>query len=257
MSIEWLWAAVSAAADPGSERATGPRVWRYTLPHLDSGQLDEAVRLGWLTSIEREAANRKAGAELQSRFGGRRVLRRLVVAASLGAAPTEVAVEARCPRCGDTSHGRPHVVAPVPNPPHLSTSCIDDRVVIAVGSQSLGIDIESADRADHLWGRRETRAIAGWEQVAPACPPNASMVDVWSALEALSKTTGRGLLASPNELKTAIATHRLTWIPDAPGRVICVAVAEPAPVVSAIEVAGRGASGSLPRPRRAVGINRR
>jgi phosphopantetheinyl transferase len=160
-----------------------------------------------------------------------------VVAASLGAPPTEISVEAECSHCGGESHGRPYIVAPVPRPPSISTSSIGDRVVIALGDGSLGVDIESSGRADSVDRLSGASAIAGWDRVVQACPSGASTVEVWSALEALSKTTGRGLLASPDELGAAVSEHRLTWVPDGPGRIICVAVRDSAPALTTIEVA--------------------
>jgi phosphopantetheinyl transferase len=128
------------------------------------------------------------------------------------------------------------VIAPVASPPRLSTSCRDDRVVIALSGGSLGVDIESPDHADRLDGARRLRALTAWEQVADVCPPHSSAVEVWTALEALSKTTGRGLMASPYEFGAAIAGHRLTWIPDVGGRVICVAAADCAHAVTMIDL---------------------
>lgn len=235
MRIDSLWDAVQTAA--GSGIAPGPSLWRITCSHIDSRHLDDAVLRGWLTELERREADRRAGPELRSRFGARRVLRRLVVAASLGQAPTEVAVEAKCFRCGGASHGHPFVVAPVPHALSISTSSIDDRIVIALGMGSIGVDIESSDRADPVDRVHGARAIAGWERVMEVCPPDASTVEIWSAIEALSKTTGRGLLASPVDIEAAIAEHRLTWIPDGPGRTICVAVPASAPALTTIEIA--------------------
>lgn len=235
MRIESLWDAVQEAA--GSGIASRPSLWRITAPHVDSQGLDEAVRRGWLTESERRDAERRARPELQSRFGARRMLRRLVVAASMGKLPTEIAVEAECSHCGGTSHGRPHVVAAVPRPPSISTSSIEDRIIIALGDVSIGVDIESSGRADSAAGLSGARAIAGWYRVVQASPSHASTAEVWSALEALSKTTGRGLLASPGELEAALSEHRLTWIPDEPGRIICVAVQKSAPTLTMIDIA--------------------
>lgn len=235
MRIESLWEAVQAAAV--SSIAAEVALWRITAPHIDSRGLDDAVRRGWLTGSERREADRRAGPELQSRFGARRMLRRLVVAASLGAEPTEVAVEAECVSCGATSHGRPHIVAPGRDAPGISTSSIEDRSVIALGAGSIGVDIESSGRAARVDGRDGARAIDGWERIVEMCPAHATTVEVWSALEALAKTTGRGLLASSTELEAAIADHRLTWIQDGPGRTICIAVPRRAPAVTTIEIA--------------------
>lgn len=235
MGLESLWDAVQAAAGSGVGSATG--LWRITAPHIDSRGLDDAVRRGWLTQSERREADRRAGPELQSRFGARRMLRRLVVAASLGAAPAEVVVESVCLRCGGTSHGLPRVVAPGRRPPGISTSSIEDRIVIALGMGSIGVDIESSDRADRVDRPHGARAIAGWERVVEAYPSHATTVEVWSALEALSKTTGHGLLASSAALDLAIADHRLTWIQDGTDRTICVAIHGSAPALTTIDIA--------------------
>lgn len=234
MDLEEWWAAVHAAA--GAKPADAPSVWRCTLPFLTASQLREAVALGWLTPAERGAASRQAGEVLQSRFGTRRILRRLVVAATLGTGPAAVTLDVRCARCGDPEHGRPLIVTPNLPPLHLSTSALGDRAVVAIGPQSLGIDIESSERTPFWEPRRWADRVTGWDHVAEACPPNASALEVWTALEALAKTTGRGLLASNAQLDAAISDHELTWLPDGPRRVICVAAARPAPTVRVIDV---------------------
>lgn len=218
--IELLWIAVERIGPVGRRDV---RLWRCALPALTAEHLDHAVRLGWLTTCERTAADRRPTPELRSRFGARRVLRRLVAAVDLGTSPDEIRVDAACPQCGGSGHGQPLVVAPAGASTRMSTSSADDRYVIALGDHSVGVDIESRHREPDTPAARLSRTVQGWDRVAERCPPGSSPIEVWTALEALSKAIGRGLLATEQEIGEAAERHHLTWLADEPGLVTCVA----------------------------------
>lgn len=239
--LESLWIAIaSAERDPGGP---GIAVWRCALPRLSGAQLDAAVDLGWLTDEERAEANRRIGAIVQSRFGSRRILRRLVVANVLRTSPAAVRLESRCLHCGRLGHGAPSVVQPHGTGLHLSTSSFEDTTVIALGRHAVGVDIEGASRADDVSRTQMARALPGWRRVVDACGPSASTVEAWTAFEALCKATGRGLLASEQEIDRAMQTHRLSWVSDRPGLVICVASAAPESTIALVDVPATSAGG--------------
>lgn len=231
--IGWLWDAV-VSADQGSTADT--MVWRCKLLRLGTDQLDEAVRRGWLTRDEWAAASRRANAELRSSFGVRRILRRLIVAASLGQSPEKTQVEAWCPSCRRFGHGKPSVVSAAGDPLQLSTSCASSHLVIALGHASVGVDVESLDRGEKVPVARMASLVRGWGLVADSCPPGSSAIEVWTALEALSKTTGRGLVASEQEIERAIQGHRLDWITDQPGLVTCLATSAVDPAITTVDL---------------------
>ncbi len=229
-TIERLWDAVERA-----ERlpTAGVELWRCRLPLLRTVEIDEAVRLGWLTGDERAMAHRKANAELRSMFCARRLLRRMVVATRVGRSPAEVRVLSRCADCGETAHGQPYVDVSEGGPLRMSTSSAGGWSVVAIGEDSVGVDIESRIRAEDLVLERLIRVVPGWRLVAEICPSGSSPLEIWTALEALSKTTGRGLVASERELESAIDDHRLVWLTDQPGLVTCVATSiAPAEIVT-------------------------
>lgn len=230
--IEKLWEAVVAATRPP---AADVELWRFTSPRLDDGALDAAARRGWLTADERMTAERRAHAELRSRFGGRRILRRLVAAASLGAPPEQIEVTARCGRCGGTDHGPPTVGWNGGEPVRMSTSSSGDQVVIALSRGSVGVDIESPDRAEKVPVHRIARAVAGWNRVAKA-HPGASATEIWAAVEALAKTTGQGLRASAPEIEQALAVHHLLWTTDGHGLTTCIATSVAGASVVTIDI---------------------
>ncbi len=241
VGLEPLWTAIaSAERDP---RAMGIAVWRCTLRAVHGAQLDDAVDLGWLTREERAEANRRIGATVQSRFASRRILRRLVIASVLGTSPADVRLESRCLHCGGIGHGAPSVVQPDGTGLHVSTSSSEDTTVIALGRHAVGVDIESASRANDAGEARMARALPGWRHVVDACRPKAPAVEVWTAFEALCKVTGRGLLASEQEIDRAVQEHRLHWVTDRPDSVICVATAAPEPGITLVDVPANRAVG--------------
>lgn len=237
--LESLWIAIaSAERDPAG---AGIAVWRCALPRLSGAQLDDAVALGWLTDEERAEASRKVGGIVQSRFGSRRILRRLIVASSLGTSPAAVRLESRCLRCGGLGHGAPSVVQPEGTGLHMSTSSFEDTTVIALGPHAIGVDVEGAGRVDDVIEAQLARASPAWRRVVEACGSTASTVEAWTAFEALGKVTGRGLLASEQEIERALQEHRLSWITDRPGSVVCVATAAAESAITLVDVPGGGA----------------
>ncbi len=169
------------------------------------------------------AVDRKAGREQRSRFAARRILRRLIVASHLRQHPAHDAISSRCGHCGGIGHGRPHVVSGGADPLWVSTSSSGTHAVVALSRDSLGVDVESPDRLADLPRDGVARAVTGWRVAEAACPPGATPVQQWTALEALAKTTGRGLRATEDQLARAAQSHRLIWITGPGGLVTCVA----------------------------------
>lgn len=218
--VEQLWESVLGAVRPG---AADVELWRCTLPRLDDRQLDDAVRLGWLTVDERTVAARRPDPRQRGRFGGRRILRRLIAATALGLSPAHSSVTARCVKCGGTGHGAPQVAPDDEGEWHMSTSSSDDYAVIALSRGAVGVDVESTERVESVPLARMAPGVPGWHRVSAACAPDATAAEVWAAVEALAKTTGRGLSATESELDRAAADHHLEWFRDRSGLVTCVA----------------------------------
>lgn len=206
-----------------SGEAADPALWRCVLPTLTVPDLDRATRLGWLKNEDRSFAERQAKADLRIQAAARRILRRLVVAATAGVRPETVSFTTTCPHCGGTNHGAPRVSPPLADEIRISTSSAGEHAVILIGTASLGVDVEACDRGAAIDPERAAVAVPGWRRVLDECPPGATVLEVWTALEALSKTTGRGLLASAAQIERAAEQHQLTWLESEPGIVTCAA----------------------------------
>lgn len=136
----------------------------------------EGVRIAWARIDPGTAADRRAT--------GRTLIRAL--AAQL-APRSDLRIEQRCTVCGGP-HGRPLLPgAPV----HASVAYADPWVVVAVApddvSSAVGIDAERADAAPEL------AAL-----FAPADPPD---LRGWTAIEAVLKADGRGLMVPPDQVR--------------------------------------------------------
>jgi phosphopantetheinyl transferase len=107
-------------------------VWTFPVPalHGDTSLLDAAEQ----DQLERLRVHRA-----RRRFVVSRVAQRLVLSRYLGRAASEVDIVRTCERCGDPTHGRPHVVGG----PDYSVSHSGSWVVVAVsGAGRVGVDVE-------------------------------------------------------------------------------------------------------------------
>lgn len=215
-----VWRAV-ASADKRS--VADAEVWWCTLPHLDDRELDEAVERGLLSRRERHDADRRLHARHRARYAARRIVRRLVAADHLGVPGADVSVTALCAHCGEDGHGRPEAVSQGTERLFMSTASVGDQAVVALSTRSLGVDMESPRRLDGMPPERLPTLVAGWQEVKSACPPDATVTQVWTAMEALVKTTGRGARGTRRQLDQAISGHRLVWFADRTGLVTCLA----------------------------------
>lgn len=207
-------------------------LWRGALPHLSAAHIEEATRRRWLTPDERASADSKPEPVQRSRFAARRILRRLIVASHLGQDPAQTTIGSRCDNCGGTGHGRPHIGTAGDEHLSVSTSSSGAHTVVALSRYSVGVDLDAAHRLVDLPADRIARTVTGWRVAEGACPPDATPIQKWTALEALAKTTGRGLRATGHELARAARSHRLHWITGPHDLVTCVATAGGAAVAT-------------------------
>lgn len=219
---EALQAVARAVASADRLSVGDTELWWCALPRLADEHLDDAVERGWLTAHERRDADRKPDARLRSRYAARRIIRRLVAASHLGVTATDVSVTARCVQCGEVGHGPPEVVGHVSRL-YMSTASVGDRVAIALGRRSIGVDLESPRRLADVPSERLPTLIPGWDRVQAACPAGATVTHVWTAMEALVKTTGHGLHGTCRQLDHAISSHELVWFTGPTGLVTCLA----------------------------------
>ena len=107
--------------------------------------------------------------------------------------------------------------------------------MVALSQVSVGIDVESVDQGETAQVARMASLAQPWRLVAEACPQGSSPLEVWTALEALSKTTGRGLAAAEQEIERATECHRLDWITDQSGLVTCLATSAAGATVAIVD----------------------
>ena len=168
----------------------------------------DGVRIAWA---------RTAPADRQE--AGRRLLRTLAAELAPGA---DLRIENRCPVCGGP-HGRPVLPdAPV----HASIAYADPWVAVAVASErdadAVGIDAEATGATLDLTAL-----------FAPVDPPD---LRGWTAIEAVLKADGRGLLVPPDQVRFAPdgvamvpggGEFRILPVPAGPDLVVSLAVRRP------------------------------
>jgi 4'-phosphopantetheinyl transferase len=189
----WARATPSARAPRVAHAPYAGRVQRTTV---------EGVRIAWARSAH---DSRRETADA------------LVRALAGELAPgSDLRIERRCPVCGGP-HGRP--VLPFV-PVHASIAYADPWVVVAVAhaenTAEIGIDAERA-------GARPDLAAL----FAPADPPD---LRGWTAIEAVLKADGRGLMVPPDEVRLFPGGTALG--PDGTAYLVLSVVAAPGMVVS-------------------------
>jgi 4'-phosphopantetheinyl transferase len=170
-----------------------------------------------LDADDHTQAGRLRDADARRRLMARRSVTRRLLADSLDADPSSVAIERTCPTCNATDHGRPVVTGAAVE---FSVSACRGTGVVAISNRPVGVDIEVV-RSD-----LEPLAFAlsaDERQGVLALAPNRqglAFLRLWTAKEAVLKAAGRsvadnlvavdvqGLLT--NDQTTAI-DHGRTW----------------------------------------------
>jgi phosphopantetheinyl transferase len=109
----------------------------------------------------------------------------------------------------------------------MSTSSTAEGVAIAIAHGSVGVDIVTKRDLDGLDARSMARHVPAVEIVQRAYAPTIGAPELWTAVEALSKTTSHGLTADEAEMREALAAHQLHWAHHPPDHVSCLAVSGP------------------------------
>lgn len=134
----------------------------------------------------------------RNRFILRRGLRRLVLAQTLGCAPSEIVFD-------EDGKAKPTLLAPGNSDICFSTSHSGDQAVIAISTRSIGVDIE-APRALSDLDQMIARVCSVSEQNALSAVPPAVRLDhffdLWTVKEAVAKLTGEGLSAELDAVDT-------------------------------------------------------
>lgn len=219
-----IWTSVNSSA---RDARTESSIWRGRLPDTSPSVLTQAQLMGWLSSSDIDEMNSRTSPTAAQRLGARRLLRRMIVAASAGVMPSEIEVVMDCYRCGQGGHGFPTLKARESLNWTVSSSSAGDHFMVAISDLSIGADIEFTRAVDHIshWPLEILRLL---EIVSDHCPQDASPSILWTALEATAKTTRRGLLTTADELSRALFSHQLTWWTDVEGLTACIAATVPA-----------------------------
>ena len=220
----WLqraWVNVREVASGGSKDA---RVWQCRLPTLTRDVVGRARALGWITDVDAREMARRASEGDALMLGARRLIRRLIGAAVSGTTPSEVEILMRCPHCRSGSHGPPVFGAADSSTMTISSSSSGAILTVAVASGSIGVDTELSGRAE-LVRNWPPDVLSFFDLVGEMYPGASSPAELWTALEAVAKTTGLGLVARHGDLRGALETHSLTWWRSGLGATSCVALA--------------------------------
>jgi phosphopantetheinyl transferase len=151
-----------------------------------------------------------------------RLLRRLAVADQLGCRLDEVEIDMSCLYCGATDHGRPTLRAPDTGL-FISSASTGTACAVAIAQAPVGIDLEARDRFAGISLRALRRALPAWNAIECALAPEGDLARLWTALEALTKGLGKGLVASYDEVAPVVARWSFTWHELQDGHVLCFA----------------------------------
>jgi 4'-phosphopantetheinyl transferase len=159
-----------------------------------------------LSADERQRLAGIRQAEDRDRFLVGCAISRLVLAAYLGQAPADVAVDRACAWCG-APHGKPRLLR-TPSPSvEWSVSHSGERVVVGFAlGMPVGLDTErlSPDLPiDQMASDVLTPRELGVLQALPAEWRIAAFVTYWARKEAVTKATGHGLTIPPNSFEVS------------------------------------------------------
>jgi hypothetical protein len=182
-----------------------------------------AERRRWLGRDDVDAMASRTRGEATARVGSRRLLRRLVAAEVVRVEPQHLRVDVRCPQCGSATHGPPTVRTARGGRLVMSTSSAAERVAIVLAPVSVGVDVVRRSELRGLGVRSMERHAPAAKVVQQACSPTVGAPELWTAVEALSKTTSHGLVADLAQVREALASHQLHWTHHDPDHVSCLA----------------------------------
>lgn len=138
---------------------------------------------------------------------------REVLGERLGIRPAQIRLgNDPCPICGSTEHGRP-ISEDDPESTHWSISHTDSLVAIAVSSEPVGVDVESAAKVTDTSFLDQVGihpTDAGDLATIAAGDLDRARLARWSRLEAILKMTGAGLGVEPVSVIAGVTGHRVT-----------------------------------------------
>lgn len=231
--LDTMWERLSSAAAPSSVDIA---LWVGPVLRMTSTAIDAAFARSWITADDMWAIRRQRIAESASTLAGRRLVRRMIAATHAGRSPADVRIAMRCRVCGGTDHGPARVTSPAPAIRHLSSASTDRQLVVALATCPIGVDIESDARVADVSADDIARALPSWPLVQRACTPRSSVIELWTALEALGKATNHGLVAPEPAIEQAITSHQLSWFARGSDHTICAAVRAAAPTFEIVDL---------------------
>jgi 4'-phosphopantetheinyl transferase len=157
----------------------------------------EALRaLDLLTDEERERVGRFHRAADAASFAAGRALVRLALAERVGTAPGELVFDRWC-ELHSSPHGKPRLVRPKADL-DFSLSRAGPRLLLAIASVPVGVDVESRDREVEPGVARIAFADDERAELEDAGPD--AFLACWTRKEAVLKALGHGLAVDPKSV---------------------------------------------------------
>jgi 4'-phosphopantetheinyl transferase len=173
--------------------------------------------LDLLTDEERERLGRFRRPADAASFAAGRALVRLALAPLVGASPQELVFDTWC-EVHSSPHGKPRLVEPAAQL-DFSLSRAGARLVLAVASAPVGVDVERLDRdvgADVARIAFAEDERAELDAVPPAARAGAFLA-CWTRKEAVLKALGHGLAVDPKSVSVTFldgAEPRIRRLPE-------------------------------------------
>lgn len=218
------------------------------------GQTTDAESTVRLSEPELRKASGFARTRERTRYLAPRILARTWTAGILGVDPRDVELaQGPCPACGGVDHGQPYVQIGTERL-CFSLSRSGDLCALALSAGPVGIDVESLDRHVDIdaitsvsFSSRETCRLAGLE----GRERQTAFLRMWTAKEAVTKTTGWGLRADfkdVDECGPGLWQHdRRQWsVHHIDGQAIGAVAAVATPSVAERHRQGQGLVGDQP-----------
>ncbi|MEO1056401.1 MAG: hypothetical protein AAFY28_05735 [Actinomycetota bacterium] len=113
---------------------------------------------------------------------------------------------------------------------YLSTSSTRDAYVVAIANHRIGVDLEECRSLSGLPSPTIELVVPGWGSVASYRGRRMTDIERWTALEAVTKSTGIGLIATQDEVQRTLERSSLRWF-EHRGAIACVASAHEDPTM--------------------------